>query len=312
MQVLVSPLESREDWLQKRRKYIGASEVASLFEEELSAIGEKPYLSYFRLWHEKAGLLEPENLDSNKSVKAGRFLEKGLIDWLAHETGCQVSAAQEHFTNDKLRLACTPDAYILLPEKGKGIAEFKVISAAQYRALEGEPPLKYELQLQQNMGLAGASWGCFGFLVTSEFGQKLVPIFRDYRASVFEKISKAATKFWDSIKTGNSPKPDFLEDSADVCALYDADNGETIDLTGDNRINILAIKYQQASEAKARAEKERQAAKAEILEKIGAHAVCIFNGGTITAKTVNRKGYAVEDSSFRDFRLKLKEDKTNE
>jgi predicted phage-related endonuclease len=302
----------RKSWLENRKKYIGGSDVASLFEAELSAVGEKPYLSYFRLWHEKAGNIEPENIEHNSNVKAGRFLERGLIDWLAHETGLKVEAANTHLKDDATRLAGTPDGFIYCPTRGKGVAEFKVLSQAVFKDLEGEMPLKHELQLQQYMGLSGLKWGCFGVLVTSSFGQMLVPVFRDFRPSVYAKIEAASLRFWDSIAKGEAPKADFLNDSDDVIALYQDDNGETLDLTQDNRIFALAAEYAAAALAEKEAKALKAAAKAEVLEKIGNHSTCIFNGGVITAKMVSRSGYQVEPIQYRDFRLKLNKEKTND
>ena len=43
--------------------------------------GLDPYKSYWRLWHEKAGNIELEDLSDNEDVEFGREMESSRIAW---------------------------------------------------------------------------------------------------------------------------------------------------------------------------------------------------------------------------------------
>ena len=97
-------VESEEHWHGIRARHVGGSEIASLFytwempdgsirflhmfeeaPDGAALLGcASPYLTGFRLYHIKAGLLEPDDLD-NERVLAGQFLEPAIAEWAKHK-----------------------------------------------------------------------------------------------------------------------------------------------------------------------------------------------------------------------------------
>lgn len=62
---------SREEWLRARTSYIGGSDAACI-------LGLNPWKSNQRLWEEKTGRAEPDNLSENKAVIYGANAEEYL------------------------------------------------------------------------------------------------------------------------------------------------------------------------------------------------------------------------------------------
>lgn len=68
MSVEMLVLKSREEWLEKRKNYIGGSDASAV-------IGMNPYKSNIELWEEKTGLIVPEDISEKPYVKFGHDAE---------------------------------------------------------------------------------------------------------------------------------------------------------------------------------------------------------------------------------------------
>ena len=62
---------TREEWLEERKKGIGGSDAAAI-------IGKNPYKSNVKLWREKTGKEEPEDISDKPYVKYGTLAEEHL------------------------------------------------------------------------------------------------------------------------------------------------------------------------------------------------------------------------------------------
>lgn len=67
---------NREEWLKKRQKSIGGSEVSCL-------LGLNPYMNNVQLWELKTGRRQPENIDHKDYVRYGLDAEKHLVNLFA-------------------------------------------------------------------------------------------------------------------------------------------------------------------------------------------------------------------------------------
>ena len=77
-----------------------------------------------------------------------------------------------------------------------------------------------------------------------------------------------------------------------------------IDLNGDNNLPVIAAEDDVLrAEIKTRTER-RKAIKAEFTHKMGPAAAALFQGGYCTAKTVFRRAYSVDATSYLDVRIK--------
>lgn len=68
MSVEMFILKNREEWLEKRKNYIGGSDASAV-------IGMNPYKSNIELWEEKTGLVVPEDISDKPYVKFGHDAE---------------------------------------------------------------------------------------------------------------------------------------------------------------------------------------------------------------------------------------------
>lgn len=62
---------NREEWLQARRRGIGGSDAAAV-------LGLSPWKSNVRLWEEKTGLREPEDISDKEVVRFGKESEAAI------------------------------------------------------------------------------------------------------------------------------------------------------------------------------------------------------------------------------------------
>ena len=243
-----------------RSNYLGASDVGAIF-------GVHPFKTKYALWMDKAGRMPRDDRDTD-AAERGRFLEPAVATWAAHREGWtlrQWPQDQRVMHPTIPRFGCTPD-YERTDKPGW--VEIKVpISFAARKWMDDEPPLYWQLQLQSQLGIKGYAWGALAVLVGDR-----APLIYPYkfRPAAFAKIEAGVAEFWASIDVGTPPPPDWTADAATVARIYAASvKGKTLDLTGDNRLPILADEYlAAAAEAKA-AEARKDAARAEILAKIG-------------------------------------------
>ena len=279
-----------------RRTFIGGSEVAALF-------GEHPYLTRYELWQRKKGRL-PEK-KSDERMEAGQWMEPAVAAWAAHREGWTIIPAAP--VPARGRIGGSPDYDIQgeLP----GILEVKTtdwLMAKRWDA-DDDPPLCWQLQLQHYLGLTGRTWGSLAVLV----GGNDLRIFKyDFRPVVWQAIQMSCAEFWASIDAGTPPRPDWTADAATVARIYAASvKGKTLDLTGDNRVPILADEYlAAAAEAKA-AEARKDAARAEILAKIGDADLATCGAYKISAAAVAASTYTATRAAYRAMRITRKEPK---
>ena len=64
-------LNTRTDWLEKRKNYIGGSDASAV-------VGMNPYKSNVELWLEKTGKVVPKDISDKPYVKYGTEAEKYL------------------------------------------------------------------------------------------------------------------------------------------------------------------------------------------------------------------------------------------
>lgn len=285
-----------------RARHVGASEVAALF-------GASPYMTAFELWHIKRGALPAPDLDDSDRVFWGQVLEPAVAQGAAALRGWTVRKVRRYSPHQRVAgMGASMDFEIIAHERGAGCLEIKNVDRLVYRDTweDGEPPLHIELQLQHQLACTGRSWGAIAALIG---GNDLKVFERERRPVTIAKIEAAVAAFWASIEAGREPKPDFLADAAAIAALHrDATTGKVEDMTGDNRLAELCALYRAAADAEKAAGEAKDAAKAEMLTKIGDAERVICGPHTISAKTVAGGPVAYERAPYRNFRLTTKKE----
>lgn len=121
----VKQLESREEWLEVREKSLGGSDAASV-------LGLSPWKSNVKLWLEKKGELEIEDISDKSYVKFGIEAEKPIRDLftLDHDEFEVQYFENNIWINDKFPFAhASLDGWITEIATGaKGILEIKTVN----------------------------------------------------------------------------------------------------------------------------------------------------------------------------------------
>lgn len=280
-----------------RARHVGASEVAALF-------GASPHLTRFELWHIKRGTLPSPDLSDNDRVFWGTVLEPAVARGVADLRGWNVRKVRRYIVHPAIAgMGASLDYEVVAHERGAGCLEIKTVDGLAFRDAweDGEPPLHIELQLQHQMACTGRGWGAIAALVG---GNALKVYERPRRPGTIARIEAAVAEFWGSIEAGQEPRPDWAADAAAIAALYrDATPGKVVDMSDDNRLPHLCAEYRRAADAEKVASEAKDAAKAEMLTKIGDAAKVICGPYTISAGTVAAAQVAYERKAYRGFRI---------
>lgn len=288
------PIRDEAHWHELRREHVGGSEVAALF-------GEHAQLTKWELWQIKAGNLPAADLSDNERVLWGSLIEPAIAQGVTALHGWQVRKVRRYLSSQMCPgFGGSPDYEIVSHERGAGILEIKTVDRLIFRDWGDEPPLGYLLQLQSYMDLRGVAWGAIACLVG---GNELKVFTYDYRPKTASMIRAAVAEFWTSIKDGKEPPLDFSRDGAALAKLYERSDGETYDMTGNNRLPELMADYTAAGADEKAAADRKDAAKAEILSIIQDREVCTCDGWKISTKTVAETQVSYTRKAYRNFRI---------
>lgn len=288
---------TKEQWLKGRRFGIGASEASAV-------LGLNPWKSALALYAEKLEIAEP-SAEETEAMEWGIALEPVIAEKYAARTGRKL-ADPEPFTIYRSRkhefMTATPDRFILGDPRGLGVLQIKAVGAFKAEEWETEPPVYYQVQVQQEMAVSGATWGSLAALIG---GQRL--LWYDLaRSERFVKVlAEKEAVFWARLVAMDPPPVDGSESAREVLRrLYPKETpGLVVNLPGEAvewDTELQALKDQgKAYEAK-RTELENRI-KAAIGE---AESGVLPNGTTYTWKASERKGYVVEPTITRTLRRK--------
>ena len=176
--------------LANRRHFIGGSDVRIIMGNDEAAL--------LRLWREKRGEVEPEDLSRNLIVQLGTVTEELNRAWYEANTGQSVIDVQKHIKHPALRwMAATLDGRV---QSSGAVFEAKFMlpwSFSEEAAAE-----KYAPQLQHNMWVVA---GRHAVLSVITGGGKWVEI-KTYADPLYQHlILTAERKFWRCVESGEPP-----------------------------------------------------------------------------------------------------------
>lgn len=266
-----------------RASHVGGSEVAALF-------NESAWLTEFELWHRKTGTIATPEFNAvhdgtpdNERIYWGVKLEDAILEAAKERYGyIEADDPKPALSNGK-GLGGHPDRLVTCPKRGLGVLEVKMADWLIRKGWGDEPPLQYLLQGNTYAGLAGVAW--FDILVLVG-GNKLERFQYDFRPKLFAEVEKRVEAFWTSVHAGKPPKPDYTRDGSTIAELYADSNGGTIELKGDNLAHIAAAEFLIADAESKAAAKRREAAKAELMDKLGNNEVALLDGFVVKAGLV--------------------------
>src|SRR5436190_8335764 len=174
-----------------RRAFIGGSDARIIMGSDEAAL--------VRLWREKRGELEPEDLSGNLIVQLGSATEDLNRTWYERNTGQRVISAQRHVQHAMIPwMAATLDGVI----EGLG-AIFESKFMLPWSFSEEAAAEKYMAQLQHNMWVTQLRTSVLS-IVTG--GGKWVEITVPMDALYLTVLVSAERKFWHSVRSGEPPR----------------------------------------------------------------------------------------------------------
>ena len=176
--------------LNSRRSFIGGSDVRIIMGNDEAAL--------LRLWREKRGEVEPEDLSRNLIVQLGTVTEELNRAWYEANTGQSVVDVQKHVKHPTLRwMAATLDGRV---QSSGAVFEAKFMlpwSFSEEAAAE-----KYAPQLQHNMWVVAARAAVLSVITG---GGKWLEI-KSYADPLYQHlILTAERKFWRCVESGEPP-----------------------------------------------------------------------------------------------------------
>lgn len=290
------------EWLAERNRRVGGSECQCLF-------GVRYGITPWQLFQQKSGALPPPDLSDCERVMAGRHLEPGIAAWAVetwHELG-PIERCAEYVPHPTVPgMGASLD--FRRCEDGAPI-EIKNVDFLIWRdqwKCDGETiieaPLGIELQVQHEMACTGSP---YAWIIALVGGNQLYRGRRERRPQTIAIIEAKVAEFWDRVRRNDPPPADYEHDGAAIATLYrEANAGEVLDLTRDNRMPELVQALQDARADKKDATDREDAAKAEILHKLGeAEGAWTAGGILVKAATQRRAEYVCKASAFRVIRI---------
>jgi predicted phage-related endonuclease len=175
----------------ERRSFIGGSDARIIMGDDEGAL--------VRLWREKRGEVEPQDLSGNLIVQLGLATEDLNRRWYEASTGQVITDIQRRVFHPALRwMAATLDGRV---EGSDAVFEAKFMLPWSFS--EEAAATKYMPQLQHNMWVAAARTAVLSVITG---GGKWVEILAHADPLYQHLIVTAERKFWRCVETGEEPK----------------------------------------------------------------------------------------------------------
>ncbi len=179
-----------------RRTFIGGSDARTIMGTD--------EVTLLRLWREKRGEAEPEDLSDNLIVQLGVVTEDLNRRWYERNTGRAIGDVQRHLRHPVVRwMGATLDGLV----EGTG-AVFEAKFMLPWSFSEEGAATKYMAQVQHNMWVAHAKTAALSIITG---GGKWVEITIAADPLYQHLLFTAEKKFWRCVESGEPPRPFGIE-----------------------------------------------------------------------------------------------------
>ena len=204
------------EWHATRRSGIGGSDANILMAGDPERI--------CRLWHEKLGLVDPEDLSWVLPVQIGSLTEELNAAFYTHATGREVTDRNLQMVAPSIPyMRCELDGMTTTGAGHPAIWEAKHVNAFSNA---DEVKARYMPQLHHNMHIAGAKWAVLSlFLGTQK--HEIIEVERD--DGYLMTLLDVEKRFWDSVTSDIMP-----EGFAPQAAPVPFESLRTVDMTENN------------------------------------------------------------------------------
>lgn len=275
----VKTFYSREDWLNFRRAFIGASEVSAI-------LGKSPWAGPYDIWLQKT---QGESPKETIRMRAGRALERLILDLYSERTGMKVEANEcyEVYYDPEHFICATPDGFVEMPG-GPGLVECKT-SSRLYRNAWGDDggmdvPIYYYLQAVAQIGAIEAASGIklsgYHFAVLFDMDEFCVfPVDVDEARKLYASMAAIIKDWYYTHIVGNVPPDRTPTDTAQTAPQRTEEM-----VTADPQMVEVAEEYLKLSEIIRSVQDELERCEERIKTFIGEHAGLITPFGVFSWK----------------------------
>lgn len=299
---IVVDTDDEQEWLSYRNTGIGASEIGGVM--GLPDISHRS--SPLKVFMEKSGALEPEDLSDVEAVEWGHIMEPVIAERYAARTGrhiergragrFQVLRSVEHPW-----ALCSLDYWTAENENSpRRPLEIKNVSAFLADDWRDGVPDYYFAQIQQQILVTGSSKAtgamCLG-------GNRLLWCDVDRDEEMIRKIIYHGSRFWQRLLDRDPPAPDESEATKQTLArLYPRDNGEVVVLPA--TLLDTVYDWRRLKDEKSKIETKIRHAESQIKATLGPAEYGVFGSGErVSWKTQTTRAHQVPESTFRVLRF---------
>jgi predicted phage-related endonuclease len=223
-----------------RHRFIGGSDARVVMGDDEAAL--------VRLWREKRGEIEPEDLSDNLMVQLGTVTEELNRRWYQRNTGQAIKDVQQHLQHPVIKwMAATLDGLI---DPGGAVFEAKFM--LPWTFTEEAAAEKHMAQLQHNMWVANARSAALSVITG---GGKWVELTIHADPLYQHLLLTAEKKFWRCVTSGEEPRLFGVEPPRPRLAAI-----RIVDMSGSNSWAEFASTFRRTRPAFV----EHEAAKADL------------------------------------------------
>jgi predicted phage-related endonuclease len=223
-----------------RRNFIGGSDARLIMGDDEAAL--------VRLWREKRGELEPEDLTDNLIVQLGSVTEDLNRRWYQRNTGYAITDVQRHLQHPVIKwMAATLDGLV---DPGGAVFEAKFMLPWTFS--EEAAAEKHMAQLQHNMWVANARSAVLSIITG---GGKWIELTIHADPLYQHLLLTAEKKFWRCVTNGEEPRLFGVEPPRPRLAAI-----RIVDMSGSNSWAEFASTFRRTRPAFV----EHEAAKADL------------------------------------------------
>lgn len=296
------PYTDRDDWLEKRKTTIGASDIAAI-------VGLSPWGTPFTVWAEKIGGAERE---PTEQMEWGSKLEGLILDEFEERKGLHVFHRQTLWRHRDYEWAtATTDGLVFesayIDDNDHAIAVVEAKSEGMFGKWD-EVPDHYQIQVQWQMAVTGLPNAFFAVL----HGRRFETYEVEADPGVQNMLIERGHEFRVAHMLGEAPPPDVdahAYTSKVIGDLWKVEEGATTEVDADVVAAWDAIPELEAAKKELQAEidKRKNAMRVAMAE---AEVATVGGVPVATNKEQHRKSHVVSEATFRVLRrVKRKEKK---
>lgn len=238
-----------------RQKIIGGSDIAVI-------MNMSRWKTPLKLWLEKTGEVEPDDLSAVEAVQLGTELEEFVAQKFSQVTGKQVRKQPKMYVHkDYPFMVAHVDRLITGSDE---LLECKTCSAFKKDEWEADRiPQEYILQVMWYLGITGRKKGYIACLIG---GQSFVQKEIEFDQQLFDVMVEKAKEFWDKVQ--NNEPPEIQANDGELIQMMFPKSSEEILMSTDEDLDEAIARLQELKQELKDGDAEKKLLEAKIYNNI--------------------------------------------